>query len=138
MTLIMVHFVVRKGELDCSYPFTHRCVTLIQGRKVCARCIISLASVLIDSDFDANHPFWSHDNITYIINWIKGTQSAHGLHIRAITRSSLCLQLPGIVARRHLRYNRASCPTVQQEEPLLPLKPVLPERATFAKVRDAS
>lgn len=22
------------------------------------------------SDIDANHPFWSHDNITYIINWI--------------------------------------------------------------------
>ncbi|HET8843347.1 MAG TPA: hypothetical protein VFN35_17925, partial [Ktedonobacteraceae bacterium] len=33
------------------------------------------------SDIDATHPFWSHDNITYIINWIKNAQSVHGLHI---------------------------------------------------------
>ncbi len=33
------------------------------------------------SDIDSKHPFWSHDNITYIVNWIKGAQSVHGLHI---------------------------------------------------------
>jgi hypothetical protein len=33
------------------------------------------------SDIDARHPFWSHDNITYIINWIQHAQSDHGLHI---------------------------------------------------------
>ncbi|HZR43297.1 MAG TPA: hypothetical protein VFB12_24490 [Ktedonobacteraceae bacterium] len=32
-------------------------------------------------DIDAKHPFWSHDNITYIINWIKGAQIYHHLHI---------------------------------------------------------
>lgn len=33
------------------------------------------------ADIDASHPFWSHDNITYIINWIQHAQSDHGLHI---------------------------------------------------------
>lgn len=33
------------------------------------------------SDIDSKHPFWSHDNITYLVNWIKGAQSVHGLHI---------------------------------------------------------
>ena len=33
------------------------------------------------SDIDAKHAFWSHDNITYIINWIQHAQSDHGLHI---------------------------------------------------------
>ncbi len=33
------------------------------------------------SDIDASHPFWSHDNITYLINWITNAESVHGLHI---------------------------------------------------------
>lgn len=33
------------------------------------------------SDIDASHPFWSHDNITYLVNWIANAESVHGLHI---------------------------------------------------------
>jgi hypothetical protein len=33
------------------------------------------------SDIDATHPFWSHDNITYLVNWVKNAQAVHGLHI---------------------------------------------------------
>ncbi len=33
------------------------------------------------ADIDAKHAFWSHDNITYIINWIQHAKSDHGLHI---------------------------------------------------------
>jgi hypothetical protein len=33
------------------------------------------------SDIDSKHPFWSHDNITYLVNWIKNAQAVHGLHI---------------------------------------------------------
>lgn len=33
------------------------------------------------ADIDSTHPFWSHDNITYLTNWITNAQSVHGLHI---------------------------------------------------------
>ena len=33
------------------------------------------------SDIDAKHPFWSHDNITYLTNWVTNAEAVHGLHI---------------------------------------------------------
>jgi hypothetical protein len=33
------------------------------------------------ADIDASHPFWSNDNITYLINWITNAKSVHGLTI---------------------------------------------------------
>jgi len=33
------------------------------------------------ADIDTGHPFWSNDNITYMINWITNAKSVHGLTI---------------------------------------------------------
>lgn len=35
----------------------------------------------LSPDIDPKHPFWSHDNVTYLINWIEHAWSEHGLHI---------------------------------------------------------
>ena len=32
-------------------------------------------------DIDPSEPFWSHDNITYLLNWIEHAWLDHGLHI---------------------------------------------------------
>jgi Glycosyl hydrolase family 59/Ricin-type beta-trefoil lectin domain-like/Glycosyl hydrolase family 59 central domain len=33
------------------------------------------------ADIDSSQSFWSHDNITYLTNWITNAASVHGLHI---------------------------------------------------------
>src|SRR5579884_4055383 len=35
----------------------------------------------LSPDIDPKHPFWSHDNVTYLINWIEHAWSERGLHI---------------------------------------------------------
>ncbi len=35
----------------------------------------------LSPDIDPNKNFWSHDNITYLINWITNAKTVHGLNI---------------------------------------------------------
>jgi hypothetical protein len=35
----------------------------------------------LSPDIDPRHPFWSHDNVTYLINWIEHAWLVHGLRI---------------------------------------------------------